>query len=817
MLVMILAIIIIPAPYSISYSELQTAQIKDAAIQASSNATGLIFGPKETKSTISPIEKVSAGPDRVVREGDKVILKAEIDSTSHLNFNIHWQQISPRKPIIPLFEISKKEIQFEAPDIAKFEKFEFLLTIVDDAGNKFSDTVKVKILPSISKGRNETEGGVAGQEFNTASQKNDNSSPIIDSSSKKNQGDKGQFSSPGITITSERDNNQFQRGTESEQLTKSKNKFTLPPAVSGSKLKKVQGIPINDQYIVVLKDGTPLSSISSLVSKSKSSGAQVPHVFTKILKGFTVRTPNLKLLDRISNLSDVSYIEPDLKVHKFSQTIPTGINRIDGDVSQTVSGDGQGSTNVDIAVLDTGIDLTHPDLNVFKQISFVDGVTSGQDGDGHGTHVSGIAAAKDNTVGVVGVAPGARLWAVKVLDDNGGGSISSAIDGIEYVTDHADEIDAVNISFGCACHSDALDTAIHNSIAAGITYVVAAGNDGTDASGTSPANHPDVIAVSAIVDTDGKCGGLGSSSSYGKDDYFASFSNYGSKVDMAAPGVSIYSTWKGSSYAYATGTSMSAPHVTGAVALYKANHVGASPSQVKSALLASGSTKSTQCNNNNNGHGYFQGDPDSAPEPLLYVGTENINQIKYHYSPSLILSGSNFLDVPSSSSLQLSRFSVAAWFKTGRDYSTDALIVNKGGFGSENLGHNMNFAIYMTKYEQIRAGFETTSGTNYFISSLNKYSDGTWHQAVVTYDGSALVLYIDGVKIGSKTTSGALPDKSGAQPVRIGANSQALNSFFQGNIDEVRIWKKRISPTEVLNTYNGSPYTTDQVLYLPFN
>ena len=253
MLVVILAIIIIPAPYSISYAELQKAQIKGAAIQASSNSTGIIFGPKETKSTISPIEKVSAGPDRVVREGDKVNLKAEIDSTSHLNFNIHWQQISPRKPIIPLFEISKKEVQFEVPDIANFNKFEFLLTVVDENGNKFSDTVKIKILPSITKERSDTEGGVAGQEFNTASQKNNNSSPIIDSSSNKNQGDMGQFSSPGITITSERDNNQFQRGTESEQLAKSK--FTLLPAVSGSKLKKVQGIPINDQYIVVLKDG----------------------------------------------------------------------------------------------------------------------------------------------------------------------------------------------------------------------------------------------------------------------------------------------------------------------------------------------------------------------------------------------------------------------------------------------------------------------------------------------------------------------------------------------------------------------------------
>ena len=297
--------------------------------------------------------------------------------------------------------------------------------------------------------------------------------------------------------------------------------------------------------------------------------------------------------------------------------LPRGVNRVDGDLSSTLSGNGAGSVNADIAIIDTGIRFDHPDLNVYAQKTFVSGTSSANDDNGHGTHVAGIAAAKDNSIGVVGVAPGARLWAVKVLDSSGSGSISTIIKGIDYITQNAALIDVVNMSLGCECTSSSLNTAISNSVNAGVTYVVAAGNSGKNAASFSPANHPSVIAVSAIVDTDGKCGAKGISTSYGGDDTFSSFSNYGSVVDLAAPGVSIYSTYKGGSYATLSGTSMAAPHVTGAAAIYESLYPPITPSQQLSEAKSAGSNPATPCQHPY--HGYFTGDPDGYPEPLLWV------------------------------------------------------------------------------------------------------------------------------------------------------------------------------------------------------
>jgi hypothetical protein len=198
-----------------------------------------------------------------------------------------------------------------------------------------------------------------------------------------------------------------------------------------------------------------------------------------------------------------------------------------------------------------------------------------------------------------------------------------------------------------------------------------------------------------------------------------------------------------------------------------------------------------------------------------------IHRSSYHYEPSLILTGSNYTDIESNSTLELTQFSVATWFRTTMDvpFGFNAYIVNKGGIGSDSKGSNMNYGIWMTSSETIRAGFEDSSGVPYDIESQgsrNLYVLYGWHYVVATYDGSILRLYIDGVQIASKSTSGAAPDNTGIQPVRIGANSLAPNDFFIGQVDEVRIWNRTLTDSEIADAYNNGVFNTnEQVLYLP--
>ena len=408
------------------------------------------------------------------------------------------------------------------------------------------------------------------------------------------------------------------------------------------KLKEVKGEKVPNYYVVVLKDGNFLSSsVTSSAVKAMNQGAIIRHIYDHALDGFAIQVPNQNVLAGIMKMPEVEYVEPDIKVKAFVQTLPTGIDRVDGDLSSTKSGNGSGVVNVDIGILDTGIDLNHPDLNVYKQVTFVSGTTSGNDDNGHGTSVAGITAAKDDSQGVVGIAPGARLWSIKVLNNNGVGLISDIIKGVDYVTQHANEIDAVNLSFGGDGSSDALHSAITKSVAAGVTYAAAAGNDAEDASTVIPASYPEVIAVSAIVDTDGKCGGLSSiQTTAGNDDTFADFSNFGPVVDMAAPGVLIKTTARGSTYTNGfSGTSASTPHVSGAAALYKSENPGASPSDVRNALRNLGSTPSTICDGN--GHGYFTGDHDGNAEPLLYIGNGGTNSCTGNLPLTVTASGND--------------------------------------------------------------------------------------------------------------------------------------------------------------------------------
>ncbi len=171
----------------------------------------------------------------------------------------------------------------------------------------------------------------------------------------------------------------------------------------------------------------------------------------------------------------------------------------------------------------------------------------------------------------------------------------------------------------------------------------------------------------------------------------------------------------------------------------------------------------------------------------------------------------SYLDVNGTNSAQLSKFSVAAWFKTSNDYNSDAFIVNKAGSTD-----NMNYGIWMTNSETIRGGFETSSGSAFYATSPLSYSDGNWHYAVVTFDGSAIGLYIDGLPVATKSAS-ASPDSGGEEPIRMGADSQTLTNYFIGNVDEVRIWKNALTPQQVIDAYNGNFNPNNLVEYLDFS
>ena len=216
----------------------------------------------------------------------------------------------------------------------------------------------------------------------------------------------------------------------------------------------------------------------------------------------------------------------------------------------------------------------------------------------------------------------------------------------------------------------------------------------------------------------------------------------------------------------------------------------------------------------------FAGTSFNTGEQVLYLDFSAGGGGEYDYAPSFTATGTNYFDVTSSSSLKISKFSLAAWFKTSTDFGSEAFIVNKGGIGSDSSGQNQNYQISMNSGEQIKVGFETGTGADFFVSSVNKYNDNQWHYAVVTYDGTTIRLYVDGVQVATKSTGGASPETSGTKPVRVAANSRVTpptSNFFIGNVDEVRIWNRAISSSEVTNAFAGTFDTAGQVLYLPFS
>jgi subtilisin family serine protease len=396
------------------------------------------------------------------------------------------------------------------------------------------------------------------------------------------------------------------------------------PAAAAAPAKLIKG-----QYIVVFKNN--VSDVDGTVDRvSRGRGLGILQRYHNALKGFAATIP-AAALPFIEKSPYVAYVAQDQEVQavgglvpvKSGEAVPTGVRRMGADSLTQVH---QAST-VSVAVIDTGIDLTNKDLNAVNGKNCVRSTRTANDDNGHGSHVSGTIAAKNTGSGVVGVAPGTTLYTVKVLNSAGSGSWSQVICGIDWVTANAAKynIKVASMSLGgsgsndgnCGnTNHDPFHQAICRSVAAGVTYVVAAGNSAVSLDTFVPAAYPEVLTVTAMTDSDGKSGGTGGAPACRTsetDDKYASFSNYAVSATainhtVAAPGVCIYSDWKSGGFNTISGTSMATPHVTGTVALCFGNGgvtgpcAGLTPAQVIQKIRADAQTNATGANG-------FTGDP----------------------------------------------------------------------------------------------------------------------------------------------------------------------------------------------------------------
>jgi subtilisin family serine protease len=346
------------------------------------------------------------------------------------------------------------------------------------------------------------------------------------------------------------------------------------------------GDVIPGEYIVVFNDWVTNAANEARVLAVQHD-MRVQFTYEHALKGFAAAIPAARLA-QLRRDPRVAFISENRVVSIAAQTLPTGVNRLEADASPTAAIDGfPDPMDINAAIIDTGIQGNHPDLNVPGGRNCMSSDPNAwADGNGHGTHVAGTVGARDNGIGVVGVAPDARVWAVRVLGNDGSGTTATVVCGINWVTANAGAlgIKVANMSLGgggaddgnCGnSNNDAMHKAICSSVAAGVTYVVAAGNSNTNFQSQVPAAYKEVLTVTAVADFNGAPGGGAAATCRSDvDDTNANFSNLAGASNtadqnhtIAAPGVCINSTWLSSGYATISGTSMAAPHAAGTIAL----------------------------------------------------------------------------------------------------------------------------------------------------------------------------------------------------------------------------------------------------------
>ena len=368
---------------------------------------------------------------------------------------------------------------------------------------------------------------------------------------------------------------------------------TAPAADCLVTASATSGDIIEGEYIITLKEASSTSSTTARIAAVSDQLRQQYNLSSKAIrttfKGhregfFASLTP--AELHSLQTDPSIELVEPDRKIGLCSCLEVVSSTSVTWNVRKTGYGNGENFQEKTVWVIDTGVDLDHPDLNIDTQRSqsFISGITTAEDNNGHGTHVAGIIGAKNNTLGVMGVASGAKIVALKVLDQLGEGRLSSVISALTYIRQNGKAGDVVNMSLGLEGISTTLDREVQAAANLGILFSIAAGNDAKLASGFSPArlNHSNIFTVSA-VDSTGR---------------FASFSNYGNDaVDVAAYGVRILSTYSNGRYAILSGTSMAAPHVAG-------------------LLLIKGINIPTS--------GTASNDPDGVPDPIARAGKTQV-------------------------------------------------------------------------------------------------------------------------------------------------------------------------------------------------